>query len=91
MTATPKIYRVTIHPPSIRAHTRYVRAHTRAGAERHVAKDSISASMATQDDIVRFVTAHGAAGIEDATGETDDGTPLRFYEADAPTTPPAGE
>lgn len=48
---------------------RFVRAHTRAGAERYVReqiKPAITAKVATQDELVRYLSAGGK--IEDATG-----------------------
>lgn len=47
---------------------RFVRAHTKAGAERYVRdkiKPDINAVVATQDDLVRYLKAGGE--IEDAT------------------------
>lgn len=46
----------------------FIRAHTRAGAERYASnkiKPALTATVATQDDLVRFLKAGGE--IEDAT------------------------
>lgn len=60
-----KIHVVTRHDTH---EIRLVRAHTKAGAERYVRdkiKPEITAEVATQDDLVRHLTAGGK--IEDAT------------------------
>ena len=70
MTNLSRIYIVKVIEGAPQSRPRLVRAHTKMQALHHVQRDTLKASVASQDEIVRLVSGSEGLAIEEAEGRS---------------------